>query len=277
MKYLSLLLLSINLFAIDPEESQLLSLINAYRAQNGAPALVISESLQHSSRWFSYDLGRTGSFSHIDSLGRSPSTRMLAFGYPTVVTGENIHGGSKAAQDAFNAFRDACDPGPTGACTYAHRINMLNPIWVVVGIGRAYVPESLYKYYWTTDFGYQMSDGSTPPVTIPPVTPPPATPPSNPPTPPPPPPPTNNPCSSAPLLSDCYSFSATAGDYSIRIDSPYGLRVYLDGVIILERWRDMPPYSYNLRRNLSSGGHVIVVEHYNLTNPQKITVTWTKL
>jgi hypothetical protein len=277
MKFV-LLLFALPLMAIDPEENQFLALINAYRAQHGAPALTISESLQHSARWFSYDLARTGSTSHIDSLGRSPSARNMAFGYPSVVTGENIHGGSRTAQDAFNAFRDACDPNSAGVCTYAHRLNMLHSFWTVIGIGRAYVPGTTYAYYWTTDFGSQTSNGTVPPVVVPPITPPPAPPPVVPPVPPPPPviPPDPSVCFAPPGM-DIYWHNFEAGDWLIKIESPYGLRVYLDGFILLERWREMPPYTYNLRRTLTGGFHCIIVEHYEMVKPQKITVTWTRL
>jgi len=92
-------------------------------------------------------------FSHTDSLGRDPFTRMAAFGYPYGPAGENIAAGRADAQTMLNLWQTACDPDASGQCTYQHRNNMLNPSFVVIGIGRAFNIASTYLWYWTTDFG----------------------------------------------------------------------------------------------------------------------------
>src|SRR5439155_5422625 len=56
--------------ALDTEESTFLTLINNYRAANGAPALTISYTLTKSSAWKSYDLGANAYFAH-DDLNRT--------------------------------------------------------------------------------------------------------------------------------------------------------------------------------------------------------------
>ena len=137
----------------DQEEWAFLTLINAYRAQNGAGALQISVALENSSYWMSSDMASHNNASHTDSLGRDARTRLTAFGYPYYPWGENIAGGTSSAQSVFNSWFYACDPDTSGACTYAHRQNMLNPSFVVIGIGRVYNSASTYGWYWTTDFG----------------------------------------------------------------------------------------------------------------------------
>jgi len=138
---------------LDSEQLAFLTLINTYRAQNGAGPLQVSIALENSSQWMSNDMASNNYFGHTDSLGRDPFTRMAAFGYPYGSAGENIAAGRPDAQTMFNAWQTACDPGASGQCTYQHRQNMLNPSFVVIGIGRAFNIASTYQWYWTTDFG----------------------------------------------------------------------------------------------------------------------------
>lgn len=144
---------------LDPQESAFLTLINNYRAQNGAGALQISPALENSSTWMSNDMASKNYFSHTDSLGRDPGARIAAFGYPYYPWGENIAAGYSDAQSTFNQWLTACDPDASGNCTYAHRQNMLNPAFVVIGIGRA--AGGFYGWYWTTDFGGVLDTGGT--------------------------------------------------------------------------------------------------------------------
>jgi uncharacterized protein YkwD len=150
----------------DSEEWAFLTLINSFRAQNGLSALQVSSGLSSSSHWMSGDMAAKNYFSHIDSLGRDPYSRMAAFGYSTNWWGENIAAGYSDAQNTFNQWLTACDPDGSGNCTYAHRNNMLSANFKVIGIGRAYNASSLYRWYWTTDFGSTVdqiiSPGGTP-------------------------------------------------------------------------------------------------------------------
>lgn len=148
--------------SLDSEESAFLTLINNFRAQNGAGPLQVSAALENSSTWMSNDMATKNYFSHTDSLGRDPGTRMAAFGYPYYPWGENIAAGNSDAQSTFNQLATACDPDASGTCTYAHRQNMLNASFVVIGIGRAYSSTSTYGWYWTTDFGGVLDQTITP-------------------------------------------------------------------------------------------------------------------
>ncbi len=147
-----------------------LTLINNYRAQNGAGALQVSVALQNSSQWMSTDMATNNYFSHTDSLGRAPGARFVAFGYPYGTWGENIAAGFADAQSTLNQFINACDADSTGACTYAHRQNMLDPSYEVMGIGQAYRSTSTNGWYCTTDFGgvldQTLNTGATPVPTI---------------------------------------------------------------------------------------------------------------
>ena len=142
---------------VDPEISNFLTLINNYRRQNGAGPLSISVALTNAAQWKSTDMANNNYFGHNDQNGRTFSARLAAFGYNYqtlhAAVGENIAAGPPGAQAEFDGWRTACDPDETGRCTYAHNVNMLNPIFKAIGIARAYNANSTYKWYWTTDFG----------------------------------------------------------------------------------------------------------------------------
>ena len=139
--------------ALDSEESKFLTLINQYRERNGAPALQASALLEKSSEWMSNDMATKNYFSHTDSQGRNPFQRMADFGYSHSPAAENIGAGHATAEAVLKQWQTACDPDSSGACTYAHRKNMLNPSYKVIGIGRAHNRASKFGWYWTTDFG----------------------------------------------------------------------------------------------------------------------------
>lgn len=128
---------------LDSEEIAFLSLINAYRAQNGLAALQVSVALTQASDWMSNDMASKNYFSHTDSQGRDPFVRMTAFNYNYSWAGENIAAGNAAAQATFTQWKNS--PG--------HNANMLNANYKVIGIARAQNSSSTYNWYWTTDFG----------------------------------------------------------------------------------------------------------------------------
>lgn len=128
----------------DLEERAFCKTINVYRAQNGVPALRLSVALTKAAEWMSADMARNDSLDHTDSLGRSFSRRISAFGYSGATRGENIAGGSPGtAAMMFSMWKGSSQ----------HRKNMLNPSFKVIGIGRAYRASSMLGWYWTTDFG----------------------------------------------------------------------------------------------------------------------------
>jgi hypothetical protein len=64
-----------------------------------------------------------------------------------------------------------------------------------------------------------------------------------------------------------YTFSAMASD---------GIRIYIDGVPVLDRWQDQPVYMYAIRRSLSAGSHLVVVEYYEKTGSSSAHLSWQK-
>ncbi len=127
---------STSTMALNASEQQVLTLINTFREQNGVAPLAASPNLSRAAAWMSEDLSSHGTFSHTDSLGRSPFKRVVDCGYGSSGAGENL-ARTLSAQGAFNLWLGS---------TAGHRENMLNPRWTVVGIGQA-------GSIWTTDFG----------------------------------------------------------------------------------------------------------------------------
>lgn len=132
--------------ALDSEEAAFLNLINQYRQSKGVGALKLNQNLINASKWMSQDMGAKNYFSHTDSLGRDPFTRMADFGYTfNTYKAENIAAGYNTAASVMTGWQNSA----------GHNQNMLNPNYTVIGIGRAYTPGSTYGWYWTTDFGGQ--------------------------------------------------------------------------------------------------------------------------
>ena len=71
-------------------------------------------------------------------------------------------------------------------------------------------------------------------------------------------------------------FTFQAGEYTFNTIASDGLRIYIDGQLILDRWRDQPGYMYNIRRTLTPGSHLVTVEYYERTGLPLAVVTWQK-
>jgi uncharacterized protein YkwD len=106
--------------------------------------LSLRSELLTSTQWMSDDMAINNRFSHIDSLGRDPATRMTAFGYTFDTNkGENIAAGYSSGQLVFDAWRNSL----------THNTIMLGPNYLSVGIGRSFNEASNYGHYWTANFG----------------------------------------------------------------------------------------------------------------------------
>jgi hypothetical protein len=65
--------------------------------------------------------------------------------------------------------------------------------------------------------------------------------------------------------SATYRFTATADD---------GIRVWVDGALIIDAWRDQAPTTYQATRTLSAGEHLIKVEYYEKGGGAVAQVSW---
>jgi hypothetical protein len=71
-------------------------------------------------------------------------------------------------------------------------------------------------------------------------------------------------------------FNFDAATYTFNAMSSDGIRIYIDGEPILDRWRDQPAYMYSIRRSLTSGAHLVVVEYYEQTGLSTAHLSWQK-
>lgn len=126
----------------DQEERLFFIMINQYRAQNRVGPLAVSPRLSNAAQWMSGDMASKNYFSHTDSRGRDPFTRMCAFDYCySTAKAENIAAGDGTGVGVFLQWRNS-----TG-----HNANMLSALYTAIGVGRA--AGGRYGWYWTTDFG----------------------------------------------------------------------------------------------------------------------------
>ncbi len=59
------------------------------------------------------------------------------------------------------------------------------------------------------------------------------------------------------------TLNATAGNYTFHTCTDDGVRLYVDGRLIIDQWRNMPPTDYYATTYLSAGEHTITMEYYD--------------
>ena len=67
------------------------------------------------------------------------------------------------------------------------------------------------------------------------------------------------------LSSGDYRFTATADD---------GIRVYVDGVLVINAWLDEPPTTYSSNVSITSGSHRVRVEYFEYGGGATAKVSW---
>jgi hypothetical protein len=144
-------------------QSDLIALINAYRASNGLQAVSANGALTAAAVWMAGDMAAKNYIGHVSSDGRSPTQRMSAFGYPapSMYTGEDLGAGYATAGAVLAGWQ----------ASPAHNAVLLNPNYNAIGVGLVSNPGSTYDWYWAADFG---GPGGSVKVAVPPPPPPPA-------------------------------------------------------------------------------------------------------
>jgi uncharacterized protein YkwD len=131
--------------SMDAQESDLVSVVNSFRASRGLARLAVSDTLTFAAKWMATDMAVYNYFSHTSRDGRAPVQRMTGAGYPgqQTYTGENIAGGFASAGEVLNGWINSP----------AHYAVLTNPNYRAIGVGRAYTDTSTYHSYWVMDVG----------------------------------------------------------------------------------------------------------------------------
>jgi chitodextrinase len=70
------------------------------------------------------------------------------------------------------------------------------------------------------------------------------------------------------------NFTFSQGNYTFSLVTSDGMRLYLDGNLILDRWNDQPPSYYTVNQTISQGSHLVTVEYYAKTGSATAEVSW---
>jgi uncharacterized protein YkwD len=125
-------------------QSDLIALVNGYRASNGLQPVSSNGPLTAAATWMATDMAAKNYIGHLSSDGRSPTQRISAFGYPaaSTYTGETLGAGYGTASAVLAGWQASA----------AHNAVLLNPNYNAVGIGLIYKPNATYEWYWAADF-----------------------------------------------------------------------------------------------------------------------------
>jgi uncharacterized protein YkwD len=139
---------------VTSQEQSLLNQVNTYRTQHGLSQLTMDPVLKEAAAWLSSDMAAHISLSHIDSLNRSPETRLTNCGY-TVSVGyaEAIADGPTDPTSISTAWES--DP--------AHEAIMLTPQYNIAGVDME--TDAAGSGYWTMEFGLNSGAANSVSVT----------------------------------------------------------------------------------------------------------------
>ncbi|MEZ4660113.1 MAG: PA14 domain-containing protein [Caldilineaceae bacterium] len=70
------------------------------------------------------------------------------------------------------------------------------------------------------------------------------------------------------------NFYFWGGDYTFRAQATGGVRVYIDGLLVLDGWNDSQKDINNVFRQVGQGEHAIKVEYYHQTGDSSLRVWW---
>jgi uncharacterized protein YkwD len=131
--------------SLDAQESDLVSVVNSFRASRGLARLAVSDTLTFAAKWMATDMAVYNYFSHTSRDGRAPVQRMSDAGYPgrQTYTGENMAAGYASANEVLSGWMNSP----------AHYAVLTNPNYRAIGVGRALSASSSYSNYWVMDVG----------------------------------------------------------------------------------------------------------------------------
>ena len=68
-----------------------------------------------------------------------------------------------------------------------------------------------------------------------------------------------------------------AGTFEFTVISDDGVRMWIDGVLVLDKWVDQPPTTYTVQRALAGGPHQFILQYYENAGGALIDLRWRQL
>jgi hypothetical protein len=69
-----------------------------------------------------------------------------------------------------------------------------------------------------------------------------------------------------------FPFAAGAHEFTVRADD--GVRLFVDGTLVIDGWRDQPATTYTATRTLTAGEHEVKVEYYERGGDASVQASW---
>jgi uncharacterized protein YkwD len=142
-------------YCADAEEIELLNEINDYRAANGLAPLTLSATLgaaadHHSESMASFNYFDPSHDLHFEGAAQDETViwqeNIANFGYP-----DNTH--TSRAENLAAGYERAAETLAQWQSSPSHDEHLLSTKFQAIGVGRAFNPESEYRWYWTVTFG----------------------------------------------------------------------------------------------------------------------------
>lgn len=131
--------------ALSDFESEVIRLVNLERKQNdtNCPNLTLHPTLRQVAYAHSKDMADRGFFDHTNPDGEGPGDRIDKTDYDYVAWAENIAAGYETPEAVVEGWM-----GSAG-----HRRNILNCVYLDIGVGYYFKAGSEWDHYWTQLFG----------------------------------------------------------------------------------------------------------------------------
>jgi hypothetical protein len=68
-----------------------------------------------------------------------------------------------------------------------------------------------------------------------------------------------------------------SGTYRFHVTADDGVRVWLDGTLLIDQWREAPSVTYSADRTLAAGNHAVRIEYYENAGAAQIRFGWDRL
>jgi hypothetical protein len=65
-----------------------------------------------------------------------------------------------------------------------------------------------------------------------------------------------------------------SGDYTFVTTTDDGVRLWVDGVLLIDRWQDQPPTTWRAARFLAAGSHALVMDYYENVGGARAELRW---